>query len=139
MVIDNNTCGNTFFNSLQKWKVGNIVRYILINNDDLKPLIGTKVYPLIAPENTQGDFVIYQREKYSKHWAKQGVYEDDCQVAVTIVSENYDNAVDLAEKVDNALVGRHTVDDSKIQIDLVDSTESFEDLKYIEVLLFSIK
>lgn len=139
MTIDSNTCGNEVFNSLHKWKIGNVIRYILVNDDDLKPLLGSKVYPLIAPENTQGDFILYRREQYQKSWAKQGVYEDSCQVAVTIVSDNYDKAIDIAEKVDKALVGRHIVDDSKIQIDLVDSTESFEDLKYIEVLLLSIK
>lgn len=139
MVIDNKTCGNTIFNSYQKWKVGNVLRAILVNDEEISKLIGTKVYPLIAPENTVGDFILYKRESYSKHWAKAGVYEDDCTVAITIVSDNYDSGLDLAEKVDNALVGRHTVDGSQIQIDLVDSTESFEDLKYIEVLLFSIK
>ncbi len=137
--VQSDTCRNTALHSYQKWKIGNDVRQILMNDTDVKALVGNKIFPLVAPENTVGDFIIYQREKYSKAWAKQGVYEDSCQLAVTIVTDNYDRAIDLAQKVDLALTGEHTFDDVTVQMDLADSTESFEDLKYIEVLLFNVK
>ena len=69
-----------------------------------------------------------------------GVYQDECEVAVVGISDNYDSAIALAAKIDNALTGGHTLENGvKIQITLVDSTETFEDDKYIETLIFSIK
>ena len=69
-----------------------------------------------------------------------GVYSDECEVAVLGISDNYDSAIALASKIDNALVGLHTLENGvKIQITLVDSTETYDDDKYIETLVFNIK
>ena len=132
---------NTALNSYQKWFIGNDIRDILLADPGVSSQVSAEhIYPLVAPENTKGDFIVYSREKYSKKNVNQGVYEDDCQVAVVGISDNYDNAVALASKIDNALTGTHTNDEGKkIQIILMDSTEVFEDNKYIETLLFQIK
>lgn len=45
-----------------KWKIGNDVRNILLEDPDITAMVGTKIFPLIAPENTVGDFLIYMRE-----------------------------------------------------------------------------
>ena len=132
---------NRALNSYQKWHIGNDIRDILLADSGVSSQVSSEhIYPLVAPENTKGDFIVYLRQKYAKEMVKQGVYEDDCEVAVIGVSDNYDNAVDLAEKIDNALTGTHTNEDGKrIDITLVDSTEVFEDNKYIETLVFKIK
>ena len=71
---------------------------------------------------------------------KAGVYQDECEVAVVGISDNYDDAIALASKIDNALSGLHTLDNGvRIQITLADSTETFDDDKYIETLVFTIK
>ena len=69
-----------------------------------------------------------------------GVYQDECEVAVVGISENYDDAVALASKIDNALCGQHTLENGvRLQITLADSSETFDDDKYIETLVFKIK
>ena len=136
----NNTCYNSGCGSYQKWRIGNDVRSILLANSGITAQVGQNIFPLIAPENVKGDFIIYQRDKYSKQTTKMGVYEDDCQLVVVAVAESYDDALNLAELIDNTLTGKHIKDDgTRITIDLVDSTEAYEDLKYIETLLFKIK
>ena len=133
-------CWNTSLNSYQKWFIGNDIRTILLADSAVSAQVGNHIYPCIAPEGTDGDFIIYQRQKYSKDAVKQGVYEDDCQVAVVGISDNYDNAIALASKIDNALTGKHVLNGGvSIQITLIDSTEVFDDNKYIETLLFGIK
>ena len=79
--------------------------------------------------------------QYGKKDVKMGVYEDDCSLAVVAVSDNYDNAILLASKIDNALTGQHIVgeNNTKLTFQLEDSSEVFEDNKYIETLQFSIK
>lgn len=134
------SCYNNALGSYQKWFVGNDIRAILLKDEDIIEQVGTNIFPLIAPESTDGDFIIYMRNKYSKSSVKLGVYQDECEVAVVGISDNYDSAVALASKIDNSLSGLHTLDNGvRLQITLVDSTETFEDDKYIETLVFNIK
>lgn len=132
-------CNNSL-NSYQKWFIGNDIREILLADAEVSAQVGAHVYPLVAAEGTEGDFIVYSRQRYAKNMVKMGVWEDDCDVAVVGVSDNYDNAVALASKIDNALTGSHTNSDGrKVEITLIDSTETFEDNKYIETLMFNIK
>ena len=133
-------CYNTGLKSYQKWFIGNDIRAILLADEDIKAQVGNHVYPCVAAENTNGDFIVYSRQKYAKSDTKMGVYQDECQVAVTGLSDNYDDAVALASKIDNALTGYHVVGDNvRIKIELKDSMEVFDDNKFIETLLFEIK
>ena len=131
---------NTSLQSYRKWFVGNNIRDILLADSGVTAQVGTHIYPIVAAENTVGDFIVYSRQEYSKSLSKQGVYEDVCIVAVVGISENYDNAIALADKIDTALTGTHKIsEDVSIAITLHDSSEIFEDNKYIETLLFQIK
>lgn len=131
---------NTALNSYQKWFIGNDIRDILLADSGVSEQVGSHIYPIVAAENTKGDFIVYIRQKYSKDSVKMGIYQDECEVAVVAVSENYDNAIALASKIDNALTGSHT-NESGVKIDIIlsDSTETYDDNKYIETLLFKIK
>lgn len=133
-------CYNNGLGSYQKWFIGNDIRAILLKDDEVVNQVGTNIFPLIAPESTEGDFIIYMRNKYNKSAVKMGVYQDECEVAVVGISDNYDSAIALASKIDNALSGQHTLENGvRLQITLSDSTEVFEDDKYIETLVFTIK
>lgn len=133
-------CYNSNFQSFQKWNIGNVVRALLLENEDVVEQVSTNIFPLIAPEGTDGDFIVYMRERYGKSVVKQGVYEDDCELAVVAISDNYDSAIALASKIDNTISGKHTLENGvKLTILLKDSTETFDDNKYIETLVFTIK
>ena len=139
-MIQSNTCYNTGCGSLQKWDIGNTVRAILMADEGVHNKVGNNIYPLVASEDVKGDFIVYKRDRYTKNKTKMGVHEDDVEVYVTAVSDNYDSAIELASLIDNALVGEHILDDGgRITIYLADSTEDFDDNKYIETILLSIK
>lgn len=138
--ITSYTCSNSCLDSYQKWAVGNDIREILLANGDIVAEVGTNIYPLVAPEKVDGNFIVYAREKYAKEEVKMGVYEDVARVALSVVSNDYDEAIYIAALLDNALSGKHIKSDGTIiRIKLVDSSEAFEDLKYIETLLFEVK
>lgn len=132
-------CYNTALQSHQKWFVGNDARAIMLADETLVAQVGQNIYPLVAAEGTTGDFLVYYRQHYSKQDSKMGVHEDDCTLAVVAVSDSYDNAIALASKIDNALTGKHQFSGYTLTFRLEDSTEVFEDNKYIETLLFNIK
>jgi hypothetical protein len=111
----------------------------LFDNENIRAMVGEHIYPVVAPENTFGDFIIYFRQSYHKELSKMGIYQDIVKMAVVVVSENYDRSVELAELIDSTLTGTFKSDDCSMDILLEDSTETFEDNKYIQTLVFVVK
>lgn len=116
--------------------VTNDVREILMRSEEIQQLIGTKIFPVIAPENTDGDFICYQRDGYKSVLSKFGVAVREPLVFVNVVSEDYDRSQQIASAVCDALEGIYK--DPYMRITLEDSSEDYEDDKYIQIMLFSI-
>lgn len=133
-----NSCRNGI---CPKWFVGNDVREILLDNPDIRMAVGDDIYPVVAPEGTEGLFILYQRDKYKKTYSKMGLTEEECHLIITIVADDYDAAISVANLVDMTLTGSHENSETgcSIDISLYDSTEGFDDNKYFETLTFSIK
>lgn len=122
---------------MNMFKITTEVRAILLASDSIKDIVDEKIFPVIAPENTEGDFIAYQRDGYKQDRTKFGVYRQVPIVNVIAVSENYDRSQELASLIYDTLSGDFT--DPDIYIELEDSTEDFIDNKYIQVLQFSIE
>ncbi len=122
---------------MNPFKIATEIRAILLSSEDIKEAIGEKVFPIIAPENTVGDFIVYQRDSYKQDSTKFGIYQQVPIVNVVAISENYDRSQHLASLIYDTLSGDFA--DPDIHIELEDSTEDFIDNKYIQVLQFSIK
>ena len=129
-----------------KFKITSIIRQMLIDDEILRNYISVtvdgeieyKIYPIVAPEGTAGDFIVYYREQYSKKYNKMGVHEQSCLVALAVISDDYDSAQNIADRINAILDGKHP--DYDIQyIQLEDSTEHFEEGKYMQILLFNVK
>lgn len=116
--------------------VTNDVREILMRSEEIQQLIGTKIFPVIAPENTVGDFICYQRDGYKGVQSKFGLAMQEPLVFVNVVSEDYDRSQQIASAVCDVLEGSHR--EMRIRITLEDSSEDYEDDKYIQIMLFSI-
>lgn len=119
------------------FKITTEVRAILLASDSIKDVVGEKIFPVIAPENTKGDFIVYQRDGYKQGSTKFGVYQQMPIVNVIAVSERYERSQEMASLIYDTLSGDFANPD--IHIELEDSTEDFIDNKYIQVLQFSIK
>lgn len=120
-----------------KFKITTRIRSLLIADNGINALVKDQVFPVVAPKNTKGDFIIYQRDRYSKEYTKMGIYGEECQVYISAISESYERSQELAYLINEVLEGMHI--DLNIEVKLIDSTEDFEDGKYMQVLLFDIK
>lgn len=118
----------------QKFKAGTTIRKILLDTPSIASVINNNIYPIIAPDNTSGSFIIYQRDQYSKERTKQGVYNEICVIYLTVVCEGYEESQKLAIEIDKALEAY-----TEAEIRLTDSTEDFAEGKYIQVLKFEIE
>lgn len=120
-----------------KFKITTRIREALLASQGVSSLVSTRIFPIVAPKDTIGDFIIYQRDEYSKKYTQMGISEQTCRVYVNAISEDYDRSQELAYQINECLEGFHP--DLKMDLKLTDSTEDFEDGKYIQVLLFNVK
>ena len=131
-----NSCTN---GTLLKWHAGDWMREILLSFDDIVGLVGEHIYPCVAPENTEGNFYVYNRTEYSRKYEKFGLGGDKATLLLRAVSDDYDTSITMAELADAVLSGEHTSDDGiKLTFTLVDSKEGFDDFKYFQDLYFAV-
>lgn len=117
--------------------ITNILRDILLEEESVQKLVERKIYPLVAPKDTNGDFVVYKRDKYSRDSTKMGVYQETSDVIYSVVSNNYNNSVAIADAIKEALHGKFPSHNFEAYFE--DSEEDFVDGKFIQLLLFQIK
>lgn len=122
---------------MNKFKVTTEVRSLLLDSPEVFALIEKRIFPLFAPEDTDGDFITYQRDGYKQERTQMGVSTQKPQVYVNAVSNDYDRSQELASLIYETLEGTFKNPDMKIHLE--DSTEDYADGKYIQVLLFSIE
>lgn len=121
----------------EKFTVGTTLRKTLLSNTDLQKHISNKIYPLIAPENTTGDFIVYKRNNYKKDYTKEYLVVESCTIAFIIVADNYDKSQQIALLVNDIL--ENTVLEDNTNIRLIESNEDYIDEKYIQELIFNIE
>lgn len=112
------------------------IRDILLSSDEITSLIGDKVFPVIAPTDTEGDFIVYQRDGYKEDFTKMGIARQIPLVYINAVSDDYDRSLTLATSIYEALSGTFT--NPYMTIRLEDSTEDYAEGKFIQILQFSI-
>ena len=125
-----------------KFSVCTEIRKMLLEDSKIKELVDNKIFPIVAPEGTVGNFIVYVRDQYSISKTKQGIYEQQCIVFVSCISDKYDVSQEIADAVFQSLVGRYKIDTGKIvinSIEMLDSTEDYGKGMYIQTLEFSIK
>lgn len=122
---------------MNMFKITAEIRSILLESEDITQLIGRKIFPIIADENTDGDFIVYQRDGYKQDSTKYGISLQTSIVFVSAVSADYGRSIELASLIYGTLSGEFSNPDMYIQLE--DSTEDFIDNKFIQVLQFSIK
>lgn len=122
---------------MNMFKITTELRAILLDNPDIVSLVNDKIFPVVAPEGTEGDFITYQRDGYKQTYNQMGVSEQIPVVNVAAISDDYNRSQEMASLIYDALSGDFQNPDITIQLE--DSTEDFIDNKFIQVLQFSIK
>lgn len=122
-----------------KFKITTKIRQKLLNDPEINKIVKKKVYPIVAPEGTEGDFIVYQRDGYGKKRSQMGTAQTNPSVFVNAISVDYDRSQHLAYLIDKCLDPDINDPESDLRMLLVDSTEEFSDDKFIQVLLFEIQ
>lgn len=120
--------------STEKLTVGSYARTYLLTIPAIAAIVGSRIYPGIAPEGTAGTFVVYERDSYEVLNSKMGIYLQEANIAYEVISDTYDEGQTLAVLILENLQGRH----NNLNFQVVDSAEYYTEKKYRQVLLFKI-
>lgn len=123
-------------------EIGSVIKSLLLSSSNLSTLIGKKVFPIIAPSGTEGDFILYRRTGVKPLYTKdRNSSGDTATVEILVVSDEYTRSVDIMNAVFVALQNKSGViegiDIDRIQ--MVDSEEEFQDDMYIQNMTFEIE
>lgn len=113
------------------------IRGVLLDDTSIVEAVGDNVFPLVADEGTEGDYITLQRDGFIQDTTKMGVARRDPYVYVCVVSADSQRSQDIAGLVVKALEGRYT--DPEMEIRLEDDTEEYEAGKYIQVMKFLVR
>lgn len=125
-----------------KFSVCTLIRERLLSDEKLKELVGNKIFPIIAPEGTTNNYIVYVRDEYSIDRTKTGIAFHNCIVFISCVSSSYDESQKIADAVFQCLDGRYKINTKAHNInsiELIDSTEDYNGDCFIQTLSFSIK
>lgn len=108
----------------------NIGSYIYSNIGDL---VNTHCYPLIADQSTDYPFIIYRSSSSAPNSSKDGIYEWEHNVEISIVDDEYDNCCQILENVINRLLAME--DNAPIAEVVIDTiNEDFIENAYVKTV-----
>lgn len=109
---------------------------LLSASQTIQNLVGDKIYPLINTDETDGDFIAYQRAGYQRLDTNMAT-ASKATFFMTVVSATYDRSLEIAEAVYNTLEGDHS--EYGLRIKLVDYEEDYIDKKFVQILKFTLE
>lgn len=110
---------------------------LLSNSPKIQALVGDKIFPLIAPEDTSGDFITYQRDGYKREDSNMGVVVQRSIFLITVVSDTHERSLLIADAVYDILEGDHSEYNMRIRME--NYGEDYIDRKFIQVLQFYLE
>lgn len=127
---------------IQSVKVGEAIKDILLNDVNVKSFIDNRLYPVNvnSGEGAQLPYIVYQRQYVTYEGTKDWTLNESCNVSLNIVSNDYDEANNIADAViDAMLFKKGTYGNLNISnINLTGIDESFSDDCFIETPNFTI-
>lgn len=129
-------------NTILIWKY--LLPLLQQNEKLLKYLSASSIYPLVALSDTPFPYIIYRRDslvpQYTKHLPGVGGWTNNIQLSLSVYSDNYDEALYIANIVRDILEDyRYDGEDIIIHnIELGQSYESYSENGFQQNLIFNI-
>lgn len=121
-------------------KIGKVIYELLSKNEELKKVVDTKIYPLIADETTSFPFIIYRRTSIVNDGNKD--YQSEyAMINLIVVDNEYESSVQIAELVRKAIEHkRGKIADFMVEdITIENAIEDYVDDAFIQELTIKIE
>lgn len=112
----------------------------LKSSESLKQLVNNKIYPLVAENSATFPFIVYYKENITSTTdTKDFLIEDDVEFSVIVVSDDYNNSLEIADAARKALEFKSYSDESlsAYSCKMIDYSESYIENAYVQALKFS--
>ena len=120
--------------SEEKLTIGIYTRTKLLADAEIASLLGTKVYPSVAPEGTLSPFIVYERDSYDTSSSKMGVFREESEIVFEVVTDDYDIGLEIALAMRRVLQGKH----GGFTFEIMFSREYYMEKKFRQLLQFKI-
>lgn len=118
-------------------KIATQIRGIMLEDNSIVEMVGSKIFPARALKDTEGDFILYELDAVRCEFTKMGICETTGDIYINTISDNFDRSQELACRVYQCLAGFHT--DPKMEVRFIEGTIEIVDEKFFHILLFNIK
>lgn len=86
-------------------RIGQFIKNVLESDIEVGVLVEDRIYPVAIPQGTEKPFVCYSNINILGEYTKDGWIGDTTTLNIICVSDNYEEAVDLADNARVALEG----------------------------------
>lgn len=120
--------------------IGKYIYYALTESSEVNQYVGFKVFPIVAEQGTEYPFIVYRRNNIqNSENTKDGFNEDSVDFDVIVVSDKYDECIEIANAVRKVLEKKKRVyGDMLITNTLLQGiSEDFVENAYVQTLNFS--
>ena len=121
-------------------QVNNAIYTLLTSNTGFTAVVSTRVYPIIAPNDTPMPFVVINRD-FTPQYTRDGACINESNIEITILSTNYDQSVQIALLIDGILNSYQGIVCNIHIVDcrLINSTEEYSNDAFIQKLIYTTK
>jgi hypothetical protein len=119
--------------------VSKVIYYLLANNTTITNYIGTRIFPLVLPENSNFPLVVYER-RTNPEYTKDGAALKFTIAVITVISNDYSQSIDIATAINNVFDDYSgTVNGINVQAIRLDSVdEIYANGAYMQKLVYNI-
>lgn len=119
--------------------VGKLIFLTLSNDSAITEYVGDKIYPVVAPYEVTNPYIVFTRVNDSgTQYSKDGVYGDTINFQISVFSDKYIEAVEVANLVRNSFED-HRISNNELEIyniRMTSASEQFVEDTYIQQLTF---
>lgn len=123
-------------------QIGKAVYQLLSSDTGVTERVENRIYPLIADQGTIYPFIIYKRTGIEPMTSKDRfICSEITTVDVVVASDRYDESIEVAELVKDALIGKNGIYSGikVVDIDMISADEDYIEDTFIQNLTFNIK
>ena len=113
---------------------------LLSKDEELKKLVNDNIFPIAAPLETNGDFIVLARQEYKENRNNMLAHEEIATLLLNVISTEYIKGLEILERVRSVLRDANFCPD----IVFVDGEETITGwgdsgiTKYVQTLTFEV-
>lgn len=120
-------------------QIGKAIYNILSTDERVVEKVDNKIYPLVADNGTTFPFIVYKRVSIIPASTKDRyIYQEMATVEVVVASDKYNESIEIADSVKEALQGKKGVFDgiNVSKIEFSDASEDFIEDTFTQNITF---